>query len=193
MRVTGQRYITLPLRKLRHRLAQGADPRRKVVGRVEQVEAQCGQHLVVAGPAEMQPSARVADSVGEPALERRVDVFVLECNVPVSGVERRLELLQAITDGTRVFVADEPGGGEHLRMRDRPADVVGHEASVQQMILAGRVTQDPFAERQALVPEARHEPPPACSAGVNAAMSLTTSVPVPSLVNTSSKRLSGKL
>ena len=193
MRVAGQRNVALAVRKQHYGVAQGADPRGQVVGRVEQVEPQRGQHLVVARPAEMQARTGVADRAREAALERRVYVLVLERNAPFPGVERGLELFQAVTDGARVVVADEPGRSQHLRVRDRAAHVVGHEARIEQVILARRVAQDTFAERQALVPQARHDPPPACSAGVNALMSLTTSVPVPSLVNTSSSRLSGKL
>ena len=79
---------------------------------------------------------------------------------------------------------------EHLGMGDRAADVIRHEPRVEDVVLARRVTKHALVERQPFVPEPAHVPL-ACSAGVSAAVSLTTSVPVPSFVNTSSSRLSG--
>ena len=52
---------------------------------------------------------------------------------------------------------------EHLRVRDRGADVVGDQAIVQRVIIARGVFQNPRVERSTLVPEPRHE------CGINAA------------------------
>jgi hypothetical protein len=41
VRVAGQRYVALSFRQFRHGLTQGIDPRDEIVGRFQQVKAQC--------------------------------------------------------------------------------------------------------------------------------------------------------
>src|SRR5690606_34163920 len=118
-----------------------------------------------------------------------------EFNPPFAVGELLLEFPQAAADGFAVGFTEEMLAKKHLRMRDGAAHVIGHQPFVKQMIFACRIAQYPFVQRDALVPKSRHAsvPAEACSAADSAAMSFTTSVPVPSLVNTSSSRLSGTL
>src|SRR5690606_33153826 len=72
------------------------------------------------------------------------------------------------------------------------AHVVGDQPLVEAVVLARGVAQHALGERQPLLPQPHvRSPAEACSAGVRAPMSSTTSVPVPSFVNTSSSRASG--
>ncbi len=119
-------------------------------------------------------------------------ILVPERDVPVLVGEFPLEFVQAITNRSCVLITDEPGFGQHLGVGDRAPDVVRHEPCIEPVILARGIAQDALVQRQPFLPEAGHDSSP-CSAGVSAAMSLTTRVPVPSFVNTSSNRLSGTL
>ena len=83
----------------------------------------------------------------------------------------------------------QPPLREHVGMRRRGRDVVGHQTIVEQVVLARGVGEHALVERSTLVPEARHEAA-VCSAGESAFKSATTKVPVPSFVNTSASRLS---
>ena len=81
---------------------------------------------------------------------------------------------------------------KHLCVRDRTTNVVRNESRIELVVLACRVAQHAFIERQAFFPEPAHDSA-ACSSGDRALTSSTTSVPVPSFVNTSSRMLSGSL
>ena len=77
--------------------------------------------------------------------------------LPLAGFERRFEVAQALADCVAVVrIADQPGGGQHLGMRDRAADVVGHEARIEQVVLSRRVSQHALGERQAFFPQPGH-------------------------------------
>jgi hypothetical protein len=83
---------------------------------------------------------------------------------------------------------------QHLGVRNGTPHVVGDQPVVECVVLARRVLEDLRVERCALVPQACHGPACGlCSAGVSAPMSSTISVPVPSLVKTSARRLSATL
>ncbi len=141
----------------------------------------------------MQAAAGLADVRRQARLERRVHVFVVERDLPLAGIEGGLEFVEPVADRVTVGGVDQARFREHLDMCDRTSYVVGNEPRIEPVILARRIPQYALVERQTLVPQACHVAPPPCSAGVSAAMSLTTSVPVPSLVKTSSSRLSGAL
>ena len=166
--------------------ATSSEPARERADDVAQVQAHGREHLVVARAPEVDAAAGLADALGEAPLERRVTVLVGELDVPGAArmllgerAERRRQLRE-------VGVREQPLRVEHLRVRERGAHVVGHEALIEGEVLAGRVAQHALIERCALVPQATHEAP-CCSAGVRALTSATISVPVPSLVNTSAE------
>ena len=192
VRVTRQLDTALPGRERAERCAQRADTFGKIRCRVPQVEAQRRQDLVVPRPPEVQAPAGLADGLRQAGFERRVRVLVLERDLPLAAGETVRERLEALTDRGAVIVADQSLCREHLGMRDGATHVVRHEARIESVIFARRVAEYALVERQTLVPEAAHGLLP-CSSGVSAAMSSTTSVPVPSLVKTSSRMLSGSL
>src|ERR1022692_3190875 len=105
------------------------------------------------------------------------------------------DFLQRAAYGFQIGVRQQALRLQHLRMSDRGLDIVCDEAIVERMIIARRVGKNAGIERLALVPQARHTitaDEPCCSAGLSAFRSATTSVPVPSFVNTSASRLSAE-
>ena len=167
--------------------------RAQLLDGVAQVEAQRREHLVVARAAEVHPPAGLANSRGKALLERGLPVFVGELDVPLAARVGCAEGEQAAFDRAVIGVGQELLCAQHRGMRDRRRDVVAHEPLIERVVLARRVGEDARVERRALVPEACHAPPPCCSAVLSALMSATISVPVPSLVNTSARMLSGEL
>src|SRR5262245_62842025 len=98
------------------------------------------------------------------------------------------EFGQSVADRDQIIRGEQALGMQHLGMRDRGSDVVRHEPIVQRVILAGGVTQNALVERRPFVPQSAH--PACCSAALRTLMFSTTSVPVPSFVNTSARMLS---
>ena len=193
VRVAGQGDLALPAAYTGNRLAQFLYPARQVDCGITQVKAQCRQHLVIARAAEMQSRSGLSDIPGQSRLERRMHILVFEADTPLASSKACLECAKAVAYRRAVLVSDLPGCSKHLGVCDRAFDIVRHESCVEQMILAGCVAQYALGKRQTFFPEPGHDVGPPCSAGDRAAMSLTTSVPVPSFVNTSSNRLSGTL
>ena len=128
-------------------------------------------------------------------LQGTLDVLVLKANFPLAVGETLFEFCKPVTNRPAVFIAHQFLCCKHLRMRLRSAHVIRHEARIQQVVLSRREHKYSLIEWQAFFPKPGHESDPldAASAAVNAAMSLTTSVPFPSLVNISSRILSAAL
>ena len=193
--VARQLDIALPVGERIERGGDGLGALRQFLGGIAQVEAQRGEHLVVARAAEMHAPARCPDERGQPALERGLAVLVLQCDPPLALGVGGGERLEPLLDGLAVGVGEQPLRVQHLRVRDRGAGVVGDQTLVERVVLARREREHALIERRALVPEAAHgcALPAASSAGASLRMSATTSVPVPSLVNTSARIASGAL
>jgi hypothetical protein len=196
VRVARQRDSAVAARQVIERAGAGVRRFGQLVGRVQQVKTQRGQHLVVARAAEMHTPAGRADARREAFLERGLAVFVGEFDLPLAGRVFRGERVQAVANGGKVGIGQEPHGVEHLGVRDGGAHVVLHQALVEGVVVTRRVREHTCIEGRAFVPEPAHGwpyLPLCCSAGVSALTSATMSVPAPSLVNTSASRPSGDL
>src|SRR5210317_1033317 len=140
----------------------------------------------------MQPAAGLTDVFRQPRLKRRMHVLVVERDLPFTFGETLFERAQTNTDRVAIIVGNEFLGGQHFRVSYRTTNVVGDESRIKKVVFARRVAENSFIQRQAFFPESAHVSSP-CSSGVRALISSTTSVPVPSFVNTSSRILSGNL
>ena len=69
---------------------------------VAHVEAQCGQHLIVARTAKVHTPARGADERRESLLQRRLPVFIGQLDTPCALRMRRGERLEALLDSFAV-------------------------------------------------------------------------------------------
>ena len=158
--------------------------------RVPEVEPERDEHLVVAGPPDMQTLACGTDPACKQGLECRLAVFEIQRHGPFAACVRRADLGEPSADGVVRRGVQQPHVVQHPGVRDRRHHVVPDQAIVERVVLAGRESQHALVERRALVPEPRHQCAP-CSAGLSALVSATTSVPVPSFVNTSASSASG--
>ena len=76
-------------------------------GRVQQVQAQRRQHLVVARAAEMHAAAGRADARGEALLERGLAVLVGELDLPLARGVFGGQRAQALANGGQVRIAEQ--------------------------------------------------------------------------------------
>ena len=159
--------------------------------RVAQVQAQRGEHLIVARAPGVQASAGRADSRRQQILDGRLAILLFERDAPFAARMLLADRLERLADRREIRGRQQPLLPQHLGVRDGGLNVVAHQAVVEQMILAGRVREHALIERRPLVPQSRHGcAAPSCSAGLKALRSATTSVPVPSLVKISASKLS---
>ena len=195
MGVAGQRHGAVArgqrFERIRHR--RRAAP--QFLGGIAQVQAQGGEHLIVARAAGMQAPAGRADARRQQILDRGLAILLFERDAPAPERMLLADGRQGLANRLEVRRRQQPLSREHFRVRDRGSDVVAHQPIVQNMIVPRRVGEYACVERSSLVPEPRHvhsAPSTAlsCSAGLKAVRSATTSVPVPSLVKISASRLS---
>ena len=123
---------------------------------VPQVEAERGEDLVVARAPEMEAGPGLPRPSGEPGLEGGVDVLVREGDPPLPRRVLRGKRLQPLADGGEVRRGEQPHLVEHAGVGDRGPDVIGDEAGVEGVVLAGGVAQHALVERLPLVPQPAH-------------------------------------
>ena len=90
---------------------------------VQQVEAQVGGHLVVTGAAGVQFPCHRAHQLGQPPLNRGVDVLVAGLDLKVASVELSAHLLQAGDELVALLVCDQPCPRQRAGVGDAPPDV----------------------------------------------------------------------
>ncbi len=156
MGVAGQFDLALVDRDLFERRDDLSRELGELVDRILDIEPECRQHLVVARPAEMDATARFADGIDEPSLERRVHVLVGKLDGPLAPGMSRAQGLEPGRDRRALERLEQALSLEHARMRNRGADVVFDEAGVEQVVLSRGKTEDPLVQRFALVPESGH-------------------------------------
>ena len=66
----------------------------------------------------MESAARITDRVGQARLQRRVNVLVLEADLPFALFESRLEGSQPVAECMSVGMRYQILGGKHLGVRD---------------------------------------------------------------------------
>jgi hypothetical protein len=90
-----------------------------------------GRDLVVARARGVQPPADRADDLRQAPLDRHVDVLVAGLEREVALVELALHPLQAGEQGVAVGLGDDPGLGQHRRVRARLLHVVGAQPPIE--------------------------------------------------------------
>ena len=110
--------------------AQRGDPRQRGlrVGAREQHEV--GGDLVVARARGVELAADRADQVGQPPLDRHVDVDVVGRERERPALELDRDLVEPAQQGVALVLADDPGRREHRRVRAGLRDVVGPQPPV---------------------------------------------------------------
>ena len=90
-----------------------------------------GRHLVVARAGGVELAARVADQLGQAALDRHVDVLVVLVDLEAVLVELGADFVQPPLDLLEILGADDLAAGEHARVGERLFEVVGRQTEVE--------------------------------------------------------------
>jgi hypothetical protein len=104
----------------------------------------------------MQSSAGGADPLGEQILDGSLAIFVFQGDLPFTGGVIFAYGRQCSANGLEIARGQESGPPEHFGMRDGGADVVAHQAIVQEVIVARGVLEHLRIECGPFVPEPGH-------------------------------------
>ena len=124
--------------------------------RVAQIQAQRRQHLVVARTAGMQTAAGGADARGQHIFDGGLTVFLVERDAPAALRVFLGDGLERAPDGAVIGRPQQPRIAQHVGVCQGGADVVTHQAVVEQMVLACGVSEHALVERGPLVPQSAH-------------------------------------
>ena len=95
-------------------------------------EADVHRRLVVARSCRVEPSARIGPMISAQArLDVHVDVFERAVEGEAAGLYLALHPVQALGDGVRVLLRDDPLLRQHGDVRDRARDVLRVESAVE--------------------------------------------------------------
>ena len=131
VRVAGQRPVDVALGDVHERRGERLHARGGGAGRVAREERDVGRHLVVARPRRVQLPARRPGELGDPPLDRHVDVLVVGEEREATLRELRLHRVERDEQRVAVGAGDDPGAGQHPRVGARLAHVVRPEAAVE--------------------------------------------------------------
>src|SRR5215210_1740521 len=90
-----------------------------------------GGHLVVSRASRVELAAGRADDLGEPPLDRHVDVLVVLLDDEGIGLDLLAHGLEPALDLLEVRLADDPAAREHARVRERLLEVVRRQPVVE--------------------------------------------------------------
>ena len=109
MRVPGQvRVADLGGRAIEQHLLQADDPRGDAAELALAPQPQRGRDLVVAAPPRVQLPAGRAGDLGDPSLDRRVDVLVRRCEVERARGELVGDRVEGGEDRRRLLTVEQP-------------------------------------------------------------------------------------
>jgi hypothetical protein len=101
------------------------------LGVAADVERQVGRDLVVARPPGVELAADRPDQLGEPALDRHMDVLVRAVEDELVPLELGGDLVEPGEQPVALLLVDHPGPGERPDVGLRATDVLGPEAPVE--------------------------------------------------------------
>ena len=163
--------------------------RRDALDDIAQIQSQRCEHLVVARSAQMNAAGARADALRQAFLKRRVPILIGKLYAPLATRMLIRQSAEAGAHGCKVRILQEVCAVQHLGVGDRRRHVIANEPRIERVVLCGRVIKHARIESCVLIPQKTHRSPryalAVISAGDRALTSWTTSVPVPSLVNTS--------
>ena len=136
MRVARQNYIQVAAATPDESFLQIDQQAIHAVDGIANPKPQVGADLIVATAGCMQLAADIAQAVDQSLLDVHVHVFQLLTELEFARLDLALDLLQPCDDGAALFGREQTDAGQHLGMRDRPANVVCVEPSVETHALA---------------------------------------------------------
>ena len=151
VRVAGHRPPGVPRGQLAENRHQRAGQFDRSVAALADVEGDVGRDLVVARAPGVELAAHRPGDLGDPPLDRHVDVLVVGREREAVLAELGGDLVERRVQGVELAVVEHPGEKQRPRVRLRLAHVLGPEALIE---LDRRV--QPVKERVLGFAEARH-------------------------------------
>ena len=132
---------------------------------VEDPEPEVGGHLVVSAPAGVQPGPRFAGQLGDPPLDRSVDVLVGRHKGEGSVGQLSLRGIQRLEHRRGIGVGHEPDPGQHPDVGPRTGHVLPEHPPVERQAVIQGLQGLTRSALEPTVPEGRHgNQPPALAA-----------------------------
>ena len=131
VRVPGQDQVAMPIRRADERGLSADEQRVDPVERVPRPQSRVESHLIVAAAGGVQLAADVAEPGDQGGLDVHVDVFALEDEREVTGVDLAADLLQAADDPVALVDRQQADVFEHPGVGDRAPDVVLVQATIE--------------------------------------------------------------
>ena len=151
VRVAGHRPPGVGVGELAEPSHQLADQLDRALGTLADVEGDVGRDLIVARAPRVQLAADRAGDLGDPALDRHVDVFVVGLERKAILAELEGDLVESRVQGVELAVVEHAGEEQGARVRLRLAHVLRPETPIE----PDRRVQ-PVKERVLGLAEARH-------------------------------------
>ena len=95
-----------------------------------EIEPHVHRDLIVAAAGGVQLLARLADAGGELRLHEHVDVLRLGVDRERTGLDVRKDAFEPFRDLAELGIGDDAAAREHLRVRERPLDVLAVHPAV---------------------------------------------------------------
>jgi hypothetical protein len=130
MRVAGHDRVAGVARDGRERLLEGGERGVLAVALGAQPEPEVERDLVVAAATGVELAADGADELGQPALDRHVDVFVAALEAERVRLELLADALEPAAQATPLGRRQELGAHQRLHVRQAALDVVRPELAI---------------------------------------------------------------
>jgi hypothetical protein len=131
VRVARHRPVEMLLGTLGEQAHQLADHLARHVCTLVDEQRHVGGHLVVARPGRVQLAPDRADDLRQAPLDGHVDVLVVVAHLEAAVGDLGAHLIEAALQLGELVVVEDPGAGEHPRVRQRAVEVVRREPGVE--------------------------------------------------------------
>ena len=131
MRVAGHDRRDVPPRDPNQRGAQLRNQRNHAGQLVAQVKPHVECDLIVARSPGVQLAPRLANQRNQPPLDREMDIFVGDIELEASALDFIFDPLEPRGDRAHLARLEQSDLREHLRMRDRAANVVPKKPPIE--------------------------------------------------------------
>ena len=131
MRVARHRPVGVALREVRERAHQLAQAPPRTLGLLAHEQRHVRRHLVVARPRGVELASYRPGDLGQPALDRHVDVLVPRVEGKRPGLELGGDRVEAAQQLVGLGRLEDAGLGQHRHVRLGLAHVVGRQAPVE--------------------------------------------------------------
>ena len=124
VRVARQNHLVVLLGRIHQHMAQLKIGLHELPGQRLDAQARIGRHLVVARTPGMQALTGLADAARQLALDRHMNVLIVDIEGEVAGIDILFDSGQALGNRLLILGTDDALGRQHLGMRLRAGDIL---------------------------------------------------------------------